>query len=276
MGSVVRFDAYAGTIKGDRPFQEVAQVLAHDLDGIVVRGKPVKRFGEVLRVERAGHCAVWVGKDHGNGSVYFEGKGESSPDLVTSVRSRFEHGVSRADVADDWNHETAFDRLQAIVRQHKGPQVAGAYEKLPDDPTQGRTWAAGRRGSNAYIRVYEAGKMKERLHFNKPHWVRGELECRPHYAADKVAAASMSPVDFWGMSPWTRRVAEALFEIDVPRYEVEYRPPTHDKTRVYLANTFRRFWETCIDDGQDGNCILADFKEIWRQSDEIEAASKRS
>lgn len=271
----MRFDAYAGTIKGDRPFHEVAQVLAYDLDGVVVRGKPVKRFGEVLRVERAGHCAVWVGKDHGNGTVYFEGKGDSSSDLVSAVRSRFDHGVSRADICDDYDDPIAFERIQAIVRKYKGPRVVGAYEKLPDDPTMGRTWVAGVRGNPAYVRVYEAGKMKEREHFNRPHWVRAELECRPHYAADKLAAASMSPIQFWGMSPWTQRVAEVLHEVDVPRYEVEYRPPTHDKTRVYLATTFRRFWESCLEDGQDGNCILADFKEIWRENDEREGLIKR-
>ena len=116
----MRFDAYAGTIKVDRPFDEVAQVLSYDLGGIVVRGKPVKRFGEVLRVERSGHCAVWVGRDHGNDSVYFEGKGESSPDLVAAVRARFEHGVARADVCEDYDDKDAFESLRPSSERTKG------------------------------------------------------------------------------------------------------------------------------------------------------------
>ena len=153
--------------------------------------------------------------------------------------------------------------------------MRGGYDKLPDDPTEGRTWGAGVRGGNAYMRVYEAGKMKERAHYGRPHWVRAELEARPHYAADKLAAASMSALEFWGMSAWTQRVGEALHQIEIPRYEVEQRTPTHDKTRMYLANTFRRFWQECFDEGQDWTCIGRDFEDIWHNADQLEAALNR-
>lgn len=264
----MRFDGYAGTIRTDRPFDEVAQVFAHDLGAVIARGKAMKRYGEVLRVEHAGHCAVWVGRDHGNGSIYFEGKGESTPELVASVRKRFEHGVARGDVCEDYDAEGAFERLQAIVRVAKGPRVKAGYVHLSDDPHDGRTWASGVRGSN-YVRLYEAGKMADRLHYGKPNWARLELEARPHYAADKLAAARMSPLEFWGLSAWTQRVAEAVTQVDVPRYLVERDKPTHDKTRRYLATTFRRFWEECFADGQDWTCIGRDFEEIWRQDDEL-------
>ena len=98
------------------PMEEVASVLAYELGAHVKRGRPVRRYGEVLRVEHAGHCAVWVGRDVGNDCIYFEGKGESTPDLVEAIRSRFPaHSVARADVCEDYEAEGAFERLRDIA-----------------------------------------------------------------------------------------------------------------------------------------------------------------
>lgn len=264
----MRFDGYAGNVPADRPLEEVAEVLRFALGGVVNRGRPVKRYGEVLRVEHAGHCAVWLGRDTGNDLIYFEGKGESAPELAQAVRRHFPgHTVSRADVCEDYDEEGAFERLQSLIRAHKGPRVRAGYVALPDDPAEGRTWAAGVRGGVSYIRLYEAGKMRERRHYGRPHWTRLEHEVRPHYAADKAAAAAMTPLELWGVSAWTRRVAEAITTVDVPRYEVERELPTHDKTRLYLARAFRRFFEECLADGQDWQCIGRDFEDIWEQDD---------
>lgn len=276
----MRFDGLAGTIRADREWgawERVAQVLAHDLGGVITRGKAMRRYGQVLRVEHGGHCAVWVGHDPGNDTIYFEGKGESSPDLVASVRKRFPgHTVARADVCEDYDAEDAFERLQHLVRAQKGPRVKGAYVHLSDDTEDGRTWAAGARGGVSYVRLYEAGKMKERLHVGRPHWVRLELEARPHYAADKAAAAGMSPLELWGLSGWTQRVAEAFTQVEVPRYEADRAAPTHHRTKLYLARAFRRFWEECHADGQDWTCIGREFEEIWKADDDAEFALRGS
>lgn len=269
----MRFDGYAGSITAEGlTVRDVSFLLANDLGARVVPGRSLRRFGEVLRVEVAGHCAVWVGRDTGNDSIYFEGKGDTSPDLVDAVRSRFAgmHGASRADVAVDYDAEGGFELVQERVRSAKGPRVRGGYVALPDDLEEGRTWAAGKRGGVSYLRLYEAGKMPERRMLGRPNWFRLELEARPHYAADKQAAASMSPVEFWGLSSWTRQVGQAVMGVDVPRYEVPIRQYDFDKTTVYLARTFRRHFQEMKSDLGDWECIGREFQAIWSADDEVQ------
>ena len=272
----MRFDAYAGNVR-ERELGEVGSVLAHALGGVLSRGRPVRRYGEVLRVELGGHCGVWVGRDTGNDCIYFEGKGESSPDLVGAVREFFpQHTVSRADVCEDYDAADAFERLQALVRLHKGPRVKGGYVNLSDDPEDGHTWAAGARsGPGCYLRLYEAGKMAERRHLARPHWVRAELEAKPHYAADKVAAARMPAAAFWGLSAWSHRVGEALCQVELPRYEVEAREYLPEKTKLYVARAFRRFFEGQLQEGRDWSCVGREFEDIWRQDDELARGLRR-
>ena len=271
----MRFDAYAGTLR-DVDLDAAATALSWSLGGVITRGRGVRRYSEVLRVEHGGHCAVWVGRDRGNDCIYFEGKGETSPDLVSAVRRHFpSHTVARADVCEDYDADGAFDRLRDLVRAHKGQKVDGAYVRLPDDEAKGRTWSAGARGGVAMVRVYEAGKMPERQHLGRPHWARLELEARPHYADDKRAAASMGPLEFWGLAGWTKRVAEAVTSVDVPRYEGQVHQHSFDRTTAYLARTFRRHWEEMLSEGRDWSCIGREFEAIWKADDDAQATTKR-
>lgn len=265
----MRFDAYAGTI-GETDFPHVAQVLASELGGAVRRGSARRRYGEVLDIEVVGRQAAWVGLDRGNGTVYFEGKGETSPDLVEAVRRHFpDHGCARVDVCEDYDEAGAFDRLVKLVRRHKGPRVEAGYVRLPDDPEKGRTWSAGVRGGVGMVRVYEAGKMRERLHYGRPNWARLELECRPHYARDKRHAARASPLDVWGFSAWTCRVGEVVAQVPIPRFEPERTASTHDRRTLYLARTFRRHFEELLSDLGDWECVGREIQQIWREDDEI-------
>lgn len=266
----MKFDGYAGNIFAESlTCRDAAFILAHDLGGKVVPGRAIRRYGEVLRVEVGGHCAVWCGRDTGNDLVYFEGKGDSSPDLVQAVRSRFDgkHSASRADVAEDYDQAGGFELVQSIVRSAKGDRVTGGYVALPDDPGEGRTWAAGKRGGVGYLRLYEAGKMKERAHYARPDWFRLEFEFRPHYAADKLAAASMSPLQCCGIASWTQKVAEAVLSTEVPRYEVPTRSYDFDRTTLYLARTFRRHLQQMKADHGDWECIGREFESIWLADD---------
>jgi hypothetical protein len=259
----VRFDAYAGNVRGHE-FGAVVGTLAEALGGIACQGRPMRRYGSVVRVEQAGHCAVWVGQDATNECIYFEGKGESSPVLVDAVRTAFKgHTVSRADVCEDFDAPGAFDALQALVRQHKGDRVKAGYVALPDDIEDGRTWAAGRRGGVAYARIYEAGKHPDRLHLGRPDWARAELEVRPHYARDKQAAASMSPVEVWGFAAWTKQVGEALMQVDVPRFEPPHREQSFDRTTEYICRTFKRHLQQLLADLGDPVCVWREFEAVW-------------
>lgn len=265
----MKFDGYGATIM-DHQLGYVAERLASSLGGFVGRGKPMRRYANVLNVDVGNRMAAWIGHDAESGRVYVEGKGETSPQLAGAIRAHFpEHTAPRIDVAEDFDEPGAFEALQRIIRHHKGQRVKGGYVALPDDVEDGKTWSAGARGGVGYIRLYEAGKHPDRLHLARPNWVRAELECRPHYARDKAAAASMSPLDVWGMSAWTHRVGQAITTVQISRFEPEVRRFSHSKTQRYVANTYRRMFEEMMADGEH---IEATFKHIWAEQD---ASDKR-
>jgi hypothetical protein len=272
----VRFDAYAGTIR-EVEFDYVAQALSSSLGGIICKGQAKRRYGEVLDIELGGRQAAWVGWDTGNGTVYFEGKGETSPLLVKAVRTHFPgHTVARGDVCEDYDGQGVFERLVGIVRQTKGAKVWGGFVALPDDPSEGKTYAAGKRGAVAYCRIYEAGKMAERAHLGRPHWARAECETRPHTALAKRAAATMTPLQFWGLAAWSHRVGEVLANVDIPRFLPESRSYSQDKTTLYLARTFRRHWEEKMLDLGDWECIGREMQSVWAEDDaQAEATARR-
>ena len=269
----MQFDAYAGSIKGPT-LEAVAETIALNLGATVDRGNARRRYGQVLDIEVDGRQAAWCGFDRGNDSIYFEGKGETSPDLVRVVRQHFpEHTVARGDVAEDFDQPGAFERLIGIVRGAKGDRVYGGFAKLSDDPDDGRTWEAGKRGGLAYLRVYEKGKQREMQHHGRPHWARLELECRPHYARDKKAAATMGPLEFWGFASWSHRVAERVAQIEVPRFEPERRTYETDRTSTYLARTFRRHFEELIARYQgDMAGPMLEFARVWAEDDAVAAS----
>jgi hypothetical protein len=268
----MRFDAYAGTVRG-KDLQEVAEVIARDSFGFVDFGKPMRRYGEVLEVKAENRQVAWVGRDRASGDLYFEGKGETTPSFSESIRANFDHSVARADVCEDFDGEGYFDYLVELARKNKGPKVYSGFSVLSDRPEDGRTWVAGTRGAVSYIRIYEAGKMAERAHWERPNAVRFEGEFRPHYARDKQAAASMAPADFWGLSAWSHRVAEIVLQSELNRYQAPPKDYSEDRTEVYLARTFRRFWQERLGDYGSWSAIGANFEQVWKADDE--AALKR-
>lgn len=261
----MRFDAYAATVP-DAELHAVGDVLADAVAGLVCDGKPMRRYAQTWRVDDGSRTAAWFGHDAASGAIYVEAKGETTPLLVRALRTHFPgHTVPRADVCEDYDEPGAFDRLRDLVRRYKGQRVRGGYKELPDDEKDGKTWQAGVRGGVSMIRVYEAGKHPDRVALGRPNWARLELECRPHYARDKRAAASMQPAEMWGFSAWTHKVGEAVMQTELERFAPEVRRYTQDKTTLYLARTFRRFWEVQQEAGihWDATC-----REIWRADDE--------
>lgn len=260
----MRFDAYTATLRGHDP-THVCHVLASAVGGLEVQGKPRRRYGVVRDIQATNGLAAWVGMDAASGAIYVEGKGETSPAVAKALRAHFpDHTCPRIDVCEDYDQPGAFQALQRVVRSAKGPKVKGGYVALPDDETDGKTWAAGVRGGVGYVRIYEAGKHPDRVHLGRPDLVRVEGEFRPHYSKDKAAAARMSPLDAWGLSSWTHRVGEALTQTEIQRLEVETRKYSYDKTTRYIANTFRRHLEEMLANGED---IARTFLAVWEEED---------
>jgi hypothetical protein len=265
----MKFDAYCGNVRGHTA-EQVAEVIAFGCKGRIERGRGRRRYSDVFEI-RDGNLGVgWVGTDAALGAAYFEIKGVATPQAAATIRKHWPapaHTVSRLDSCEDYDQEGAFGRLVAIVDAHADPRVQ-ADMIAPRNGNRGRTFYWGTRSSAAMVRVYEAGLMKDRLHYGRPHWSRAEAELHPHKPVLKLAAASLTPVQAWGLAGWTQRLAEKLCEVEVPRLAVSTDPPRFDTTTLYVARAFRRHWETMLEDLGDWECIGRELAEVWRLDDE--------
>jgi hypothetical protein len=270
----MKFDAYAGNVTGAKPW-EVAEMVAFGVRGAVSRGRPRGRYHDVFEVKEAGQPVGWIAHDPQLDTAYFECKGARTPDVVTTIRTHWAqaHRVSRMDACEDYSAVGAFDSLVALLDRCKDPRVR-SDEIRPRDGDRGRTIYFGSPASRVYVRCYEAGKMKERLHFNRPDWARVEAQVRPGKAIEKQIAASCSALDAWGFGAWTQKAAAELAQVDVPRFSREEEPPTFERTTLYFARAFRRHLEEMLGDFGSWRCIGSEVEAIWKADDEAEEARK--
>lgn len=268
----MRFDAYCGSIAGG-DVEQVAGMISWSLKARMERGRPRGRHHDVFEVYDGAALSGWVGRDATLDSVYFEFKGATTPDAVQAIRKHWGQGghrVSRGDSAEDYAEPGAFESVVAVVDGACDPRVQ-ADMIAPRNGDRGRTFYWGATSSAVRVRVYEAGKMKDRLHFNRPDWVRAEAQVRPAKSIDKLAASFMSPVELWGFSAWTRKAAEVLTQVEVPRYAPAHTPPTFDGTTLYLARAYRRHLQEMLADLGDWECIGRELAAVWAADDEAEA-----
>jgi len=265
----MRFDAYAGNVSGSRPF-EVAEMLAFGVQGRSERARPRGRYHDVFEVKDGADAVGWVAHDPQLDTAYFEVKGARTPDAVTTIRRHWAtaHRVSRMDACEDYSAPGAFDQLVAVLDRCKDPRVH-SDEIRPRDGDRGRTIYFGSPSSRVYVRCYEAGKMKERLHFGRPDWARAEAQVRPGKSIEKMAAAFVSPLEAWGFGAWTKRAAEELSQVEVPRFAPDTTPPTFDRTTLYLARAFRRHFEEMLSDFGTWGCVGAELEAVWKADDEV-------
>jgi len=268
----MKWDAYAGNVTGNRS-EEVAQMLAFGVQGRLERGKPRGRYSDVFEVRDGPEPVGWVGRDAQLDTAYFECKGARTPEAVTTIRKHWQasHRVSRMDACEDYSAPGSYESLVALLDRSKDPRVK-SDEIRPRDGDRGRTSYFGSPSSRVYVRCYEAGKMKERLHFNRPDWSRAEAQVRPGKSIEKLAAAFCSPLDAWGFAAWTKRAAEELSTVDVQRFAPVSTPPTFDRTTLYIGRTFRRHFEEMLADLGDWECVGRELQEVWRLDDESREA----
>ena len=77
----------------------------------------------------------------------------------------------------------------------------------------------------------------------------------------------MAPLDVWGLTSWTHKVAEAVCLAPVERFEPEIRKYSFEKTTRYLAMTFRRHFEEMI---VNGEAIERTFQAVWQEEDQYQ------
>lgn len=264
----MRFDAYSGNFTGVG-LGETAERLSSVLKGTVERAPPRRRFRDVLQLTTASEKVMWLASDRANDLVFFEIKGEQTPDITTIVRSLFpQHLVLRADVCEDFNAHGAFELLVAAARKAK-PRRVTAVEMKPDDALDGRTWGCGVRNGSGYLRIYEKGKQRQFRLEGHPDWLRVEFEIKPQYRAEKLAAAQMAPEEIVGIVPWCATVAGSILKVPIPRHRRAPRRYGNDTTQLHLARAYRRFWKDRLAEGRDWHCIGLEIEDIWAHDDRL-------
>ena len=273
----MKFDAYAGNIWGGTSCSEAAEVIAIAAHARVERGRPRGRYTDVFDVKDGADMIGWIGRDAMIDTAYFEFKGASTPTTAGAVRKHWpgKHTVSRADACEDLEHPDAFDTVTRMFDQVKDKRVQSLMI-APREGDRGRTIYWGSTQSRVYVRLYEAGKMKDRLHYGRPNWVRPEGQFRPGKAVEKVLASTLSPLEFWGLSAWTKRAAEMLCNVDVPRFAPPAQPVEFDKTTLYLARAFRRHFAELKEDLGDWECIGREIEAVWAADDAAAAAAREA
>lgn len=216
---MVRFDAYTATMRGPKP-DDLMQIL-FDQVGIGAsfsKTKGFHTFGERLAIKGTdGHefgAVQWGGRQ--GSRLMFEVKGERTPGASEALRARFEHRVTRVDACADFDAPGAFERvLGPCIEVKQARRIMGGKAGDWDDfPEKGRTLYLGSKASPTRMRLYEKGLQPEYIHLNRPDWVRIEAQVRPAKDA-KTAFSSLSPLEVWGASSWTREIAAAVLESHV-------------------------------------------------------------
>jgi hypothetical protein len=274
----MRFDAYAGNVYKASP-EQVAEMISFGVRGRVERGKPRGRYSDVWEVKNLpADGSAWIGRDAVLEAAYFEIKGATTPEAVQTIRRHWgdSHTVSRLDSCEDYNAAGAYGQLVEVVDSACDPRVksrawqprgAGAEE-------EGATIYWGSTQSRVQVRVYEAGKMKERVHHGKPNWARAEAQVRPGKAKEKVAAAKVTALDAWGFSAWSQRAAALLSHVEVQRFAPEAEPVQFDRTTLYLARAFRRHFEEMLSDFGSWSTVGSEIQNIWQADDDANAKRK--
>ena len=209
---MVRFDAYSATTQALFPSQVVPWLMEAGGQSIQ-QGRGFHTFSDRVAVRNhAGDeigAVMWGGKQ--GRRIMVEVKGESTPEIVQKLRSEAQdHRCTRVDSCVDIERPGAFEELLAPVMEVKAKhRLYGERRGDWDQPHLGRTQYLGANSSTVRARLYEKGRQPEFRHLHRDDLVRLEIQVRPMKDAKDVYS-TLSPLEIWGASKWTRQLAEAV------------------------------------------------------------------
>lgn len=210
---MVRFDAYSATTQAANHYQ-LADLFGPGLEAR--QGRGFHSFGHRLGLhDQSGELvgAVMWGGAHGDRSM-IEVKGEPTPTVVEALRGRFPHRVTRVDSCADFSDPGSFESLLAVCQTVKANHPRLKSEKRgdwDDHPEDGRTYYMGSQTSPVRARLYEKNKQRQYEHLGLADWARLEIQVRPSKEA-KTEFASLSALEVWGASAWSRELAAAVLK----------------------------------------------------------------
>lgn len=252
---VNKFDAYTATFR-DVTSTDLIHVLASCATGNVEveKGRGFHRFADRFTVFDACGSFGFVSQGGANEGLYMlEVKGDRTPLVVDSLRSNFpEHSVTRVDSCVDFERSGIFEdlteRCLQVKRKHrvKGSKD-GDWEDYPED---GRTLYVGSPRSSTRTRLYEKGKQPENRHFNRPDWVRLEVQVRPKTKDVKKVFSVLSPDEIWGASKWSRELAGLVFKQHVDSFMADrpYKKSDRDTAMYWLTRHYGKHLTSLCND----------------------------
>jgi len=183
----------------------------------IEEAKPRNGYTRAARLARGSTtlCEAFWGGNTGD-RVLVVGTGANASPVASLVRSEWpDHHLIRADVAEDYDEPEAFEILSSMLLNiadshrlkvmHYGDWHRGE---------SGRTLYVGSRQSPVMARLYEKG-LERRAKGYSPNasrdWVRLEVEVKPKRNDARKLLATLEPDDYMSCSPWTRDIAQCLF-----------------------------------------------------------------
>lgn len=221
----VAFDAYSATTT-ELTARQMAELVAFADDDIQIGLPGHHRFdNRDVVIDRDGNAVASIyhgGKTHGD-RVMLDVKGWRTEHAVKALRkATASHRCTRVDSRMDFEREGVFEQLleplMAIVDRKK------LYSKPDGDwrnhPELGRTQYVGSPDSAVRVRLYEKGKESAQRFRNRFDWTRLEVQVRPKREA-REEFATVSPLDAWGASEWTRELAGVILEQQISPMKAE-------------------------------------------------------
>lgn len=268
---MLRFDAYTATTK-EADYRGVADILQNlgNGDQITVKeGRGMHTFGHRLAFKDSSGDefgqVMWGGQQQW---VYFEVKGERTPEGVKALRERFWHRVTRVDSCADFDAQGAFESLLEpcleVKKAHrlKGSKL-GDWDDFPDD---GRTLYLGSPSSVSRVRLYEKGKQPGYTHLGKPDWVRLEVQVRPAKEA-KESYNKITPQECWGASKWTRDLAAKVLQNHVEAHPAGsiYKKSERDRAMWWACKQYGMHFASLAADLGGWDCLGLTLSEIIKE-----------
>lgn len=256
----MRFDWYQTTIEAD-PRQVLEQLVklgheARPADGLARKYR--YNQGWAIHHNQSGVVAHMFAGGNGD-KPHAYASSQATDAFVDLVRNQWpdRHLVTRLDSAQDFIDETAFSRIRrqarAVAKRHR---LNFAAYTDPLNPTAGRTQYIGSPASDCRGRLYEKGyeevnkvlalfkgtvpadsgkyfpTIKNELtgeHVRPQDWTRLELQVRPRQEEGRRLAATVTPEQAWGLSPWACELAQESMALQLERLTMRTRKVSKDE-----------------------------------------------
>jgi len=238
----VRFDAYTATVEPGTNPMDLLPLLSTSSTDAQHWGKGFHTFAERIAVKDESGSEVGAVMFGGRQQrVFFEVKGERSPQAVERLRARFPHRCTRVDSCADFDAPGAFERiLGPVLDVKKRHRLYGEHRGDWDDyPEKGRSQYLGASSSPVKLRLYEKGKQPEYAHLGLVNWARIELQVRPSKDA-KQQYSELTASQVWGASKWTRDLAGSVLaeHVDPHPAGTVYRQSDRDRKLMWMLRQY--------------------------------------